>query len=147
MPGPQFSAPSRNLRTALANEKIALREYAADIETVKLGIREILIAAADGDPKKLGSNEQLREDAYERAYLENRELQRLVASHREYQARVDRVTAELEAELDQAKAQRLEADARRTDAIFACIDVLNVGSLTDGQRSVATGALASTGAA
>lgn len=123
------------VRTTLATLRAQLREYASDIEMLKLGIRENLLVTFDGDPKRLGSNEQLRADTYERAYLGNAELQRIVKGQREAQAQLDQFTAELDSALDVVKAQRLDADNRRTTAIYAALEI-------DPARLVAIGALA-----
>lgn len=135
------------LRLRLSATKGQLREFSSDIETVKLGIREQVLALFDGDIKRVGPSESARDDVYARAYLDNEVLQGLIHQQREAQSQVDQLTAELEGLLDQAKAERIAVDAKRTDAIYACIEVLRDHGSRDSTKAAAEGILVQAGAA
>lgn len=105
------------IRELLALARNRGRNAKTAVEDREHAIREGLLAAAGGNPKELGSNEQLREDRYRSAYGQDAEWVRSRATWLDAQDQIEILEAVLNGRIDRITADRLKADERRTDAL------------------------------
>lgn len=111
-----------DLRVRLAEARNTIRETKATIEDVEHGIRENLLNLAGGNPKELGSNEQLREDRYRAEYSRNTVWIRSKADLLKASEEAEILAAVLDGRLDVLTERRLIVDERRTDVLRQMVE-------------------------